>query len=50
MPFILRVLNMMMKKLCAGEQGGNSRKLEEELGKTRKPLLVLGKFLLWFNG
>lgn len=41
---------MMMKKLCASQQGGNTGKLEEFLGKTRKPLLALGKFLLWFNG
>lgn len=36
MPLIFRVLNMMMKNLCASEQGGNTGKLEEFLGKNRK--------------
>jgi len=40
----------MMKKLCASEKGGNTGKLEEFLGKNRKRLLGLGKFLLCFNG
>lgn len=39
-----------VKNLSASEQGRNTGKLEEFLGKTRKSLLALRKFLLWFTG